>query len=580
LIDLTNPTLGTAYIENGYNTYFSGSTYYYNGTIKIATTWSDALSGIAAGTYPCNYTTDNGATNPWPSGLYNATHCYSPPITPTTDIIINFNISDNASNNAVGTARTYVRDNTAPTCSITSIKVNNSYGYNNSATSTIYYNNASVGSWNITVAISDAGSGVKNVTFPLLATISGSGGDLSYPHRSDDINAYKWNLTSTFNTTANFTCYDNLTNANIVTYTVRRDISPPSYGAINYTNGTYYTLSVLVNLSNGTDGANGAGVNASKARILRRNVTITADACGSWENVWYAINSSAPTSPFNDTTIANGKCYQYRYEVWDYIHNGVNFTSENIVKANGNNPPTTPTLYLPTKGNRTYHDRRPTFTWNSTDPDFNLINYTINISFSSAIACGPDISISLNVSNYTPTYDFCVDSIINWTVRAYDGTSYSSWSEMWNFTIESFISLNLTTAAIDFGTMAPGENRHTDAGGGGYSPLILENTGNVMINITKISANSSPWMTQPLNTVYIRFKADNITSEPRSFNYTGSAVNWTNLTAIDILNQTIIQNLDYNDSKDSAEIDLNITVPLDEIPGTRRFTIYLIGEQA
>jgi hypothetical protein len=222
------------------------------------------------------------------------------------------------------------------------------------------------------------------------------------------------------------------------------------------------------------------------------------------------------------------------------------------------------------------HERAPFFDWTtSSDADNDAINYTINITFSSTLSCGPDISTNASLSNYTAAYDYCVDSKINWTVRAFDGSNYSDWADVWNFTIESFIALNLTTTSIDFGTMQNLETRDTD---NGYSPLVVENIGNVILNISKISANASPFLSVGLDTVYFRFKADNITTETPSFNWTGSTTNWTNVTDIAILNRTVIRELDYNDSHDSAQIDINITVPLEEPWGEKKITLYIIGE--
>jgi hypothetical protein len=41
---------------------------------------------------------------------------------------------------------------------------------------------------------------------------------------------------------------------------------------------------------------------------------------------------------------------------------------------------------------------------------------------------------------------------------------------------------------------------------------------------------------------------------------------------------TAIRELDYNDTKDNAEIDIRVQVPLDESPGIKTSTIYVVGE--
>ncbi len=241
-----------------------------------------------------------------------------------------------------------------------------------------------------------------------------------------------------------------------------------------------------------------------------------------------------------------------------------------------NSPPSTPILLTPSKGNLTYHDRQPLFTWNSTDNEGGQINYTINITFASALECGPAISTNITTANYTPSYDFCTDQKIYWKVRAYDGIDYSEWSDVWNFTIESFISINLTTNFVDFGSMNVLEEKDTDTM---ENAFVVENTGNILINVSRISANASLFERVGLNTQYFQFKADNSTEMP-SFNWTVSTTTWENITEISVMNKTIIKELDYNDSHDSAQIDIRIQIPLNEPPGNKKAAIYIIGEQA
>ena len=66
------------------------------------------------------------------------------------------------------------------------------------------------------------------------------------------------------------------------------------------------------------------------------------------------------------------------------------------------------------------------------------------------------------------------------------------------------------------------------------------------------------------------------TSELNSFNWTGSAFNWINLTTI----QTIIDYLDWHDSNDTAEIDVKVHVPVDEDPGVKITGLVFYGEQS
>ncbi len=254
--------------------------------------------------------------------------------------------------------------------------------------------------------------------------------------------------------------------------------------------------------------------------------------------------------------------------------------SENSTGVLINSPPTKPTLLIPTNGNITVHDRTPYFDWTSTDVDGDNLNYTINITFSSVLDCGPDISTNASESEYMPTSDYCVDHIMYWRVRAYDGKEYSEWSDEWNFTIESFISLNLTNSGIQFGSMNVLDEKHTDTGGGGYSPLVIENNGNIRVNVTRISANASLFQVVDLNTEYFQFKADDDSTEANSFNFSGSTTTWTNVRNITKQNTSIIEKLNYTDSNDEAEIDIRVQVPLNEPPGHKKVLLYIIGERS
>jgi len=289
-------------------------------------------------------------------------------------------------------------------------------------------------------------------------------------------------------------------------------------------------------------------------------------------------NTTGVTNNTNTVITTLGDGNTTRWEVWNCtirVNDGSLFAGFNSTKINiSNAPPYRASLLLPTSGNTTYHNRTVYFNWSSSDLEGDVINYTINITFSSTVACGPDILINLTNNQYISTYDYCVDSPIYWEIMAFDRYNSSEWSEIWNFTIESFIGLNLTTSSIDFGTLNMLESRDTETG---YSPLVIENTGNVMLNISKISANASPFSNVGLNTIYFRYKADNTTETP-SYNYSGSTTSWANITDIALLNSTVIKQLDYNDTHDSAQVDINITIPFDEPWGQKSVTLYVIGE--
>jgi hypothetical protein len=231
-------------------------------------------------------------------------------------------------------------------------------------------------------------------------------------------------------------------------------------------------------------------------------------------------------------------------------------------------------LIAPTNSNTTVHDLTPQFLWQAvSDPDGDAVNYTINITQSTC----PDIyQTNITSTAFTPSFELCRDYIYYWQVRAYDGTGYGPWSSRWSFTIESYLSLIFTQDTVDFGVMSPSQTNNTDQAG--LDPLVVENTGNIIANITKVSVNASLWQTVGLDTTYFQFKADNDATEANSFNWTGSSTSWTNFAAIGVDNRTVIQQLQYNSTNDEAELDIKVTVPINEPSLLRRVLIYLIGE--
>jgi hypothetical protein len=241
-----------------------------------------------------------------------------------------------------------------------------------------------------------------------------------------------------------------------------------------------------------------------------------------------------------------------------------------------NSLPPAPTLIAPTNSNTTVHDLTPQFLWQaSTDPDGDPLNYTINITQS---ICPGIYQTNNTPTSFTPSYELCRDKVYLWQVRAYDGTGYGPWSQTWNFTIQSYLSIIFTNDLVNFGIMYNNQSNSTDDPG--LSALIVENTGNIVANISRISANASIWQSVGLNTVHFQFKADNDTTEANSFNWTASTTAWENLTAANILNKTVISYLQYNASNDEAEIDLKLKVPINEPVSVRSALIYLIGENS
>jgi len=152
----------------------------------------------------------------------------------------------------------------------------------------------------------------------------------------------------------------------------------------------------------------------------------------------------------------------------------------------------------------------------------------------------------------------------NWSVRVNDSEGFSAWTSEWNISIQSFVSINLTNDAINFGQINfQGTNNTND---NSPQPFVLENIGNVFVNITIGATNL--WNTQANPSQYYSFKIDNYTLENYSFNWQNSITTYTNMPSNNSPVMSITE-LNYSDATDSAETDINITVPSNEGSGVR-----------
>lgn len=240
-----------------------------------------------------------------------------------------------------------------------------------------------------------------------------------------------------------------------------------------------------------------------------------------------------------------------------------------------NTPPSQVTLVQPTNGNQTIRNLTPLFNWTAaTDADGDDINYTINITYSVGCDNLPHSNSTINATNFTTSFDLCTysggtaaDRYYNWTVTACDFLECGTTSEIFNFSIQPWVSINLTTSGISFGSMNNGETNDTTDDS--PPPFVLVNDGNTVADLVNISANASLWSAGEsvgLGTEYLQLKADNVSGEEGAFNYSDSMIDWFNASSN---NESIIKQLNYSDSLDSAEVDIKVTVPNNETAGQR-----------
>ncbi|MBI2044668.1 right-handed parallel beta-helix repeat-containing protein, partial [Candidatus Pacearchaeota archaeon] len=243
------------------------------------------------------------------------------------------------------------------------------------------------------------------------------------------------------------------------------------------------------------------------------------------------------------------------------------------------NIPPTVTLISPVD-NFTTNNRTPTFNWSGFDADSDPLTYELNLTCFSIIGggCSDDnrvISVGSSTSHTLSDYlRYLYDNFYyyNWSVRASDdtGVTWGSWSEIRKLNIQSLVSISLTNNEVKFGSMFPGESNDTldDS----PLPFILENTGNSFVNVSINATNL--WFTQQNPTEYFKYKIDNITSEKGSFDWGRTNTSWRQVPGW-ITPTIAIVHFNWTDATDSAEININVTVPGGiEGAGSRNSYIY------
>ena len=254
------------------------------------------------------------------------------------------------------------------------------------------------------------------------------------------------------------------------------------------------------------------------------------------------------------------------YDYTIYINN----TDGEIVNESGTfsvskMTPAKVTLLEP--GNNTFgFDFRPSFNWTTVSGE--NVSYTLHLvrigCFGMSDCNNAEVLVEgLNDSNYTLTEDLDLDSPYNWTVVANNTYGYGETSDLFNYTVQSYVDISLIQSSVSVDGMLPGDNESTEDDT--PLPFIVQNNGNVFVNLS-VNASDSLWSMVGLDNHNFRFKADENASETGSFNMTMSALEWLNVsyTAFDT-----VADLDFDDDGDIVEIDIAVIVPDSEPPGEK-----------
>ncbi len=311
---------------------------------------------------------------------------------------------------------------------------------------------------------------------------------------------------------------------------------------------------------------------------------VSGSEAGTQKLIW---DSAPPNKTVSDIDVGETAMFWF---VVDIPSNATNETHEGhfLGKSKGqdaeikNNlttfvgsPPYKVNLTFPNNGNDTLVNRTLMFIWEPAyDPDNQTLSYEINIT---SEFCSDIYDVNITATNYTPivelgTYDEC--GAYNWSVRAYDGYFHGEWSDSWNFSIQPYVALSFIVDTVDFGDA---DNDHTnDTTDDNPPPFLIQSDGNVYTDVVNVTSNQSFFTGASTIDSDFQLKVDNYPAEPGAFNWTGSAIDWINLTTI----QTILDYFDWHDVNDSAEIEVKVHVPLDEPPGEKITGLVFYGEQS
>jgi hypothetical protein len=215
--------------------------------------------------------------------------------------------------------------------------------------STVFYNPAQSGSFNVESSAVSPYAGIAQMDFPVIAGFSGGGAVTSPLSGSTFRDTYSWaaNGASPSPGAQAISATDNSgqTATNPAAFTAVKDAAGPSGGSVDAiglggTGGRYSTSTTLsVGFAPGSD--SGSGLAPGGAQLLRASASLTSDgvangSCGTFGA--YVQVASDPATPKSDTVPVDRTCYRYQYVVVDKVGNQTAYASPDV-KVDAAAPP-------------------------------------------------------------------------------------------------------------------------------------------------------------------------------------------------------------------------------------------------
>jgi hypothetical protein len=207
-------------------------------------------------------------------------------------------------------------DSTAP---VDNISLSNVVGGAAINGSTAYYRGTAAGSFTITNALTDSGSGpASSSTSALSGTTTGwshTPSTVSTPTGGPYVsNTFSWTAGTTSSPTATITGRDLANNTAVVTGTLVNDSTAPT-GSISYATGYQAGRSVALTFT-GADSGSGL----ASAQLQRDSAHLVNGTCQTF-SAFSDLAAADPVSPYTDNTVTNAMCYNYRYVLTDLVGN-------------------------------------------------------------------------------------------------------------------------------------------------------------------------------------------------------------------------------------------------------------------
>jgi uncharacterized repeat protein (TIGR01451 family) len=413
------------------------------------------------------------------------------PVSPVADTVpagqacyrYEYDVADTLGNRTTYTSPDIKIDTTAPAAapSFAFSGLTNTYW----SGSTLYYrSDATSGSFTATASASDADSGIASYALPTLpAGWTGTAGALG-------VRTYSW---SAANPTAPVGA-QNATATNHATltsptagFTLTSDVTAPATGNVTYTSGYYTSPSVSVTFARGTDGA--SGVNATSGVLQRASTTLTGVTCGSFVGATFTTvtGGSNPTSPFADSTVASGNCYQYRYLASDNVGNQVIYTSASVAKVDSTPPTITRAVAAKTDGSTpgTIRQGGDYYVYAHVTDNTSVSTVTANTSTfdtgvtaaSLASAGGPwtigGLSYNYRSASLTANTPLTTGTTPSYTITATDAAANTVGPTSYTATIETYNSVITGTAGlVSFWRFGGATTAATDSFGANHGTLV------------------------------------------------------------------------------------------------------------